>query len=159
MEKDKALRKHLVELLKGDQAHADFETAIKGMPANLRGKIPAGAEHSPWQLLEHMRLAQWDILEFARNPDHVSPKWPEGYWPKSPAPPNKDAWEKTAKAFRDDHKALVDLVKDESTNLFAKIPRGDGQTVLREILLAADHTAYHLGAFILLRRMLGAWNE
>jgi hypothetical protein len=106
-----------------------------------------------------MRLAQWDILEFTRNPDHVSPKWPEGYWPKSPAPPNRDAWEKTAKAFRADHKALVDLVEDESTDLFAKIPHGDGQTVLREILLAADHTAYHLGAFILLRRMLGAWNE
>jgi DinB superfamily len=159
MQKDKALREHLVELLKGGHAHADFETAIKDMPASLRGKIPEGAEHSPWQLLEHMRLAQWDILEFTRNPDHVSPKWPEGYWPKSPAPPNKDAWDKTAKAFRADHKALIKLVGDESINLFAKIPHGDGQTVLREVLLAADHTAYHLGAFVLLRRMLGAWHE
>jgi hypothetical protein len=159
MQKDKALREHLVELLKGGHAHADFETAIKDMPASLRGKIPEGAEHSPWQLLEHMRLAQWDILEFTRNPDHVSPKWPEGYWPKSPTPPNKDAWDKTAKAFRADHKALIKLVGDESINFFAKIPHGDGQTVLREVLLAADHTAYHLGAFVLLRRMLGAWKE
>jgi len=158
MQKDKVLREHLVELLKGAHAHADFETAIQDMPANLRGKIPEGAEHSPWQLLEHMRLAQWDILEFTRNPDHVSPKWPEGYWPKSPTPPTKDAWKKTAKAFRAGHKALIHLVEDESTDLFAKIPHGDGQTVLREVLLAADHTAYHLGAFVLLRRMLGAWN-
>jgi len=159
MQKDKALREHLVELLKGGLAHADFETAIKDMPANLQGKIPEGGEHSPWQLLEHMHLAQRDILEFTRNPDHVSPKWPEGYWPKSPAPPTKDAWETTAKAFRADHKALIHLVEDESTDLFAKIPHGDGQTVLREVLLAADHTAYHLGAFILLRRMLGTWQE
>jgi hypothetical protein len=159
MLKDKALREHLVELLKGGHAHADFETAIKDMPTNLRGKIPEGGGHSPWQLLEHLRLAQWDILEFTRNPDHVSPKWPEGYWPKSAAPPNKDAWDKTAKAFRADHKALIHLVENESTDLFAKIPHGDGQTVLREILLAADHTAYHLGAFILLRRMLGTWSQ
>ncbi len=158
MQRDKALREHLVELLKGGHAHADFEAAIKDMPANLQGKIPEGAEHSPWQLLEHMRLAQWDILEFSRNSDHVSPKFPEGYWPKSPTPPTKDAWDKTAKAFRADHKALIHLVEDESTDLFAKIPHGDGQTILREVLLAADHTAYHLGAFILLRRMLGAWN-
>jgi len=157
VQKDKALREHLVELLKGGQAHADFETAIKDMPANLRGKIPEGAEHSPWQLLEHMRLAQWDILEFTRNPDHVSPKWPEGYWPKSPAPPTKDAWDKTAKAFRADQKALIKLVKEEATDLFAKIPHAQGQTVLREVLLTADHTAYHLGALVLLRRMLGAW--
>jgi DinB superfamily len=158
MQKDKALREHLVELLKGGHAHADFEIAIKDMPANLRGKIPKGAEHSPWQLLEHMHLAQRDIFEFIRNPDHVSPKFPEGYWPKSPTPPTKDAWDKAEKAFRADHKALIHLVEDESTDLLAKIPHGDGQTVLREVLLAADHTAYHLGAFVLLRRMLGAWN-
>lgn len=159
MQKDKSLREHLVELLKGGQAHTDFETALKDMPPNLRGEIPEGAEHSPWQLLEHVRLAQWDILEFVRNPDHVSPKFPEGYWPKSKTPPNKDAWDKAAKAFRADHEALIKLVENESTDLFAKIPHGDGQTVLREVLLVADHTACHLGAFVLLRRMLGAWEE
>ncbi len=159
MQKDKALREHLVELLKGGHAHADFETAIKDLAPNLRGKTPKNAEHSPWQLLEHMRLAQRDILEFIRNPDHVSPKFPEGYWPKSQTPPNESAWEKSAKAFRADHKALIKLVESESTDLFAKIPHGDGQTVLREVLLAADHTAYHLGALVLVRRLLGAWQE
>lgn len=159
MPKDKALRGHLVELLKGGHAHADFETAIKGLPPNLRGKAPKGAEHSPWQLLEHMRIAQWDILEFIRKPDHVSPKFPEGYWPKSQTPPNKSEWDKSAKAFRNDHKALIKLVENDSTDLPAKIPHGDGQTVLREVLLAADHTAYHLGALIFLRRLLGAWKE
>jgi hypothetical protein len=159
MQEDKTLREHLVQLLKGGNAHADFETAVKGMPTSLRGKIPNGAEHSPWQLLEHIRLAQWDILEFMRNPDHVSPKFPEGYWPESKTSPTKDAWEKTAKAFRADHKAMIKLVQNESTDLFAKIPHGDGQTVLREVLLAADHTAYHLGTFVLLRRLLGAWKE
>jgi hypothetical protein len=158
MQRDKALREHLVELLKGGHAHADFETAIKDMPANLRGETPEGAEHSPWQLLEHMRLAQWDILEFSRNPNHVSPKFPEGYWPRSKTPPNQDAWDKTVEAFRADHKELIKLVENESTDLFAKIPHGEGQTILREVLLAADHNAYHLGAFVLLRRLLGAWN-
>ena len=159
MQKDKALREHLVQLLKGGNAHADFETAIKDLPPNLRGKTPKNAGHSPWQLLEHMRIAQWDILEFVRNPDHVSPKFPEGYWPKSQTPPGKEAWDKSAKAFRADHKALIKLVENESTNLLARIPHGDGQTVLREVLLAADHTAYHLGALVLVRRFLDAWHE
>lgn len=159
MPKDKSLREHLVELLKSGHAHADFETAIKCVPSDLRGKAPKGAEHSLWQLLEHMRIAQSDILEFIRNPDHVSPKFPEGYWPTSKTPPDEGAWDKSAKAFRADHKALIELAENESTDLLAKIPNGDGQTVLREVLLAADHTAYHLGAFVLLRRVLGSWKE
>jgi len=159
MEKNKALREHLVQLLKGGNAHTDFDAAIKNMPVNLRGKIPKGAEHSAWQLLEHLRIAQWDILEFIRNPKHVSPKWPEGYWPKSQTPPNKGAWDKTAKTFRADQTALIKLLRNQFTDLFAKIKHGEGQTVLREALLAADHTAYHLGALVLLRRLLGAWNE
>ncbi|HEV7220393.1 MAG: DinB family protein [Terriglobales bacterium] len=159
MQKDKALREHLVELLKGGHAHTDFETAVKDLAPNFRGKTPKGAEHSPWQLLEHMRIAQWDILEFTRNPDHVSPKFPEGYWPKSQTPPNESAWDKSAKAFRADHKALIKLVENESTDLLVKIPHGDGETVLREVLLAADHNAYHLGALVLVRRLLGAWQE
>jgi DinB superfamily len=117
-----------------------------------------GADHSPWQLLEHMRIAQWDILEFSRDPKHVSPKFPEGYWPNSPTPPDKDAWEKSADAFRADLKSMVKLVENESTDLFLKIPHGDGQTVMREALILADHNSYHLGQLVLLRRLLGAWD-
>jgi hypothetical protein len=142
---DKSLREHVIFLLKSGGAHADFEKAIKGVPVALRGKRPKGAEHSLWELLEHMRIAQWDILEFSREGKHQSPSWPEGYWPKTAVPPNDKAWAKS------------DLIGDESTNLFKPIPHGDGQTLLREALLVADHNAYHLGAFILLRRLLGDW--
>jgi hypothetical protein len=154
---DKSLRDHVVKLLEGGQAHADFDEAVKSMPANLRGKTPRGAEHSPWELLEHMRIAQWDILEFARNAKYVSPEFPDGYWPKSAAPPNDKAWTKSVKEFRADLKAMAEMVADESTDLFAPIPHGDGQTVLRQALLLADHNAYHLGQFVLVRRLLGAW--
>ena len=157
MAKDASLRKHLVDLLKGGGAHLSFEAAVKDMPANLRGKRPRGSEHSPWEVLEHMRIAQWDILEFSRNPQHVSPEFPSGYWPEEPAPPNAASWSKSVESFQADLKAVVKLVEDESTNLVAKIPHGDGQTILREALLVADHNAYHLGEFVLLRRLLGAW--
>jgi len=154
---DAVLREHLVKLLSGSEAHADFETAIKELPAELRGKTPKGAEHSPWELLEHLRIAQWDILEFSRNPKHVSPKFPDGYWPDKKAPTDEKAWDKSVQAFRKDLKAFCEMVSDESTDLFAVIPQGDGQTILREALLTADHNAYHLGQFILLRRLLGDW--
>jgi hypothetical protein len=157
MNHDKALREHLVNLLKAGHAHADFDAAVEGLPEELRGKAPEGAEHSPWQLLEHLRIAQWDILEFSRDPNHKSPEFPAGYWPKTPAPASKQAWEKSAQAFRDDLRSLCDLVMDDSTDLFARIPHGDGQTILREALLTADHNAYHLGQLILTRRLLGAW--
>jgi hypothetical protein len=157
MPKQKSLQSHLVELLKGGQAHADFESVTKNWPAGLQGVIPKNAEHSAWQLLEHMRLAQWDILEFTRNPKHVSPKFPEGYWPKSATPPDKQAWNKTRAAFEADLKSMIKLVQNKSTDLLAPLPHGDGQTVLREALLVADHNAYHLGALVLLRRLLGAW--
>jgi hypothetical protein len=157
MKNDKSLRKHLLYLLNEDGAHAGFEAAIKGLPAKLRGKRPKGSDHSPWELLEHLRIGQWDILEFCRNPKHVSPKWPEGYWPKSAAPPDAKAWSKSVTSFRRDHKAMATLVASDSTDLFAPIPHGDGQTILREALLLADHNAYHLGQFILVRRLLGAW--
>ena len=127
------------------------------MPAALRGKRPHGAEHSPWEILEHMRIAQWDILEFSRDPRHQSPEWPGGYWPGSPAPPDEKAWDKSVRAFRRDLKAMCDLVANPSTDLYARIPHGDGQTILREALLAADHNAYHLGEMVLVRRLLGAW--
>lgn len=151
------LRQHLLDLLTGEGAHAGFESALKDVPSAIRGKRPKGAEHSPWEILEHMRIAQWDILEFVRNPKHVSPEFPAGYWPTTEAPPNEDAWEKSIRAFRRDLAAVADLVKDESTDLLAPIPHADGKTLLREALLVADHNAYHLGQFVLLRRLLGAW--
>lgn len=157
MQNEAILRQHLVKLLKGGDAHADFETAIKDLPVDLRGKRPKGAEHSPWEVLEHLRIAQWDILEFSRNPKHKSPEFPSGYWPNAQAPADEKAWDKTVKAFRNDLKELCDLVEDEGTDLFSRIPHGDGQTVLREALVAADHNAYHLGELVLLRRLLGAW--
>ena len=155
---DAALRQHLVELLTGGHAHATFEQAVRDLPEELRGKVPKGAEHSPWQLLEHLRIAQWDILEFSRDEEHESPKWPEGYWPKEKAPAEEKAWDKSVRTFKSDLKEMVALVEDPKTDLFAKIPHGDGQTVLREALLAADHNAYHIGQLVLVRRLLGAWN-
>ena len=157
MSHDSALREQLVALMTGGNAHASFEDAVKDLPSELRGKRAHGVPHSPWELLEHMRIAQWDILEFSRSAKHESPKWPEGYWPSSSAPPDDRAWEKSLRAIRLDLKAMCDLVSDPATDLYAKIPHGDGQTVLREALLVADHNAYHVGQLILVRRLLGAW--
>ncbi len=157
MKDDKVLREHLTYLLKGEGAHVDFEGAIKDLPVSLQGKKPKGAQHSPWEVLEHMRIAQWDILEFTRNASHVSPEFPGGYWPSAQTPPADDAWAKSAQAFRADLAAIVELVENKSTDLSAPIPHGDGKTILREVLLVADHNAYHLGELVLLRRLLGAW--
>lgn len=157
MTKQKTVKEHLVELLKGGQAHVEFEGAVKDWPANLQGKKPKGAAHSGWEVLEHMRIAQWDILEFTRNPKHVSPEFPAGYWPETQAPPDKHAWERSVEAFRADLMAMIQIVQSESRDLHAPFPHGDGQTVLREVLVLADHNAYHLGELVLLRRLLGAW--
>ena len=154
---ERALREHLVKVLTEAQAHATFDQAVKGLPVELRGKVPKGSEYSAWQLLEHLRIAQSDILEFSRDARHVSPKWPEGYWPKEKAPIDEKAWDKSVRAFKRDLKAIVELIQDEKTDLFAKIPHGDGQTALREALLVADHNAYHVGQLVLVRRLLGAW--
>jgi DinB superfamily len=156
---DKALREHLLYLLKGGGAHAGFDAAIQGLPVALRGKRPKGAAHSPWEILEHMRLAQWDILEFSRNPKYAPLEFPAGYWPKTVAPPSDRAWSKSVRAFQADLEAMCELVAAESTDLFAPIAHGDGQTVLREALLVADHNAYHLGEMVLMRRLLGAWQK
>jgi hypothetical protein len=153
----RALRDHVLYVLGGGGAHAGFERAVEGMPAALCGAKPQGAPHSAWELLEHMRIAQLDILEFSRNPGHVSPDWPRGYWPASLAPPDPEAWGRSAEQFRADLEAMRTLVADPATDLFARIPRGDGQTVLREALLVADHNAYHVGELVFLRRVLGAW--
>ena len=157
MSNDASLRQHVISLLKEGNAHATFDDAVKDMPSDLRGKVPKGAEHSPWQLLEHLRIAQSDILEFSRDAKHKSPEWPKAYWPDKPEPPNEKAWDKSVHAFQKDMKAMCDLVSDKSTDLFAKIPHGDGQTIMREALLVADHNAYHVGQLVLVRRLLGAW--
>jgi hypothetical protein len=157
MQEEALLRKQLVTLLTGSEAHANFDAAVKDLPAALRGKRPKGAEHSPWELLEHLRMAQWDILDFSRNPGYQEKNWPEDYWPKSPEPPTEKEWDHSVHAFRKDLKAICDLVEDKSTDLFAKIPHGSGQTILREALLVADHNAYHVGQLVLVRRLLGAW--
>jgi hypothetical protein len=156
---DQALREHLVNLLKGGGAHVHFMDAIDGFPEAKRGAFMEGTRHTGWQLLEHVRIAQWDILEFSRNPKHVSPGFPEGYWPKTPVPPDDAAWDKTVKAFQDDLQEMIKLVKNPKTDLFAELPHGDGQTVLREALILADHNAYHLGQLVDVRRALGAWPE
>jgi hypothetical protein len=154
---DQALRQHLVKLLKGGDAHATFEHATQNFPAELQGKRPEGAEHSAWEVLEHLRIAQWDILDFSRNPEYKEREWPKEYWPETQAPPSASAWAKSVKTFQTDLQEMCDLVADEKTDLFAKIPHGSGQTILREALVVADHNAYHLGEMVLLRRMLGNW--
>jgi hypothetical protein len=156
---DKALREHLLYLLGGGGAHVGFDRAVAGLPARSRGTKPKGAAHTAWELLEHLRIAQWDILEFSGNAAHVSPEWPSGYWPEHEAPADAKAWEKSVKRFRSDLKAMKELVADARTDLYARIPHGEGQTILREALLIADHNAYHLGELVLLRRMLGAWED
>ncbi len=157
MGNDKSLREHVLWLLKSDGAHLDFDATVKDMPVDLQGKRPKGGAHSPWEILEHLRIAQWDILEFSRNPKHISPEFPAGYWPSTPAPPDEKAWNKSVKAFHADLKAMADLVANEATDLLTPLPHGDGKTILREALLLADHNAYHLGQLVLVRRLLGAW--
>jgi len=154
---DHSLREHLAYLLAGGGAHVHFDQAVARLPASLRGVKPSGAPYTAWQILEHMRIAQWDILEFSRNAAHVSPKWPDGYWPESGAPPTSRAWSQSVRAFQADLEAMIALVENPATDLFARIPHGDGQTVLREALLVADHNAYHLGQLVLLRKLLKSW--
>lgn len=156
---DKALREQLQKALDSGEAHADWKQAVANVPVKARGEKPAGAPHSLWELLEHVRIAQWDILEFSRNAKHVSPDFPEGYWPRSSAPPSEAAWKKSVDAFQSDLTAMEKLITDPKADLFARIPHGSGQTILREALLLADHNAYHLGQFILVRRLLGTWKD
>ncbi|MFY9949053.1 MAG: DinB family protein [Candidatus Sulfotelmatobacter sp.] len=155
--KDKQLREHVVELLNGKGAHASFDDAVKAMPEGLFGVKPEGYPHSAWMLLEHLRIAQWDILEFSRNPKYKTPKWPDDYWPENATPPSPAAWNKSIQQFRKNLKAMQDLVSNPKTDLFARIPWGDGQTILREALLVADHNAYHIAQLVDVRRLLGAW--
>jgi hypothetical protein len=155
----KSLRKHLLYLLTEGGAHVTFEEAVKDVPPAARGKVPKGAEHSLWELVEHMRIAQWDILEFSKDGKHASPEFPKGYWPKTVAPPNAKAWDKSIKQFLADRDEFCKLIEKKSTDLFAKIPNGKGQTILREVMLAADHNAYHLGEIVVTRRLLFVWKK
>jgi hypothetical protein len=152
-----ALREQLAKALAWSDAHVDFDGAVRGLPERLRGIRPKGLPYSAWQLVEHIRLAQSDILDFCRNPKYRAQNWPDDYWPARPAPPTRSAWSRSLAAFRADRRELQRLARNPRLDLFAKIPHGDGQTYLREILLAADHTAYHVGELVMLRRLLGAW--
>jgi DinB superfamily len=155
-EKDRALREHLLYLLRGGGAHIKFEEALKDFPPELFNARAAGVPYTPWHLLEHMRIAQWDIVEFSRSAAHVSPDWPEGYWPDKSREAGADDWRRSVESFQADLRAMEALVEDESNDLYAAIPHGTGQTLLREALLVADHNAYHLGALVTLRRTLEA---
>jgi hypothetical protein len=154
-----AVREHLLWLLRGGHAHLHLDRAVAGLPARLQGKRPRGLPYSPWQLLEHIRISLWDMVEFSRSRTHVSPKWPEGYWPKKPAPPSAAAWAKSVAGIRRYMRIMERLVASPRTDLYARIPWGDGQTIMREALQIVDHNAYHLGQMIVVRRLLRAWKD
>jgi hypothetical protein len=157
MPKTLTARHFLARLLDWEDAHAGFDKAVADIPAELRGKKPRGLPYSAWQIVEHLRIAQHDILDFCRNPRYREMKWPDDYWPKSPVPPSVDAWDRSISAYRRDRKALQRMATNAKLDLDAKIPHGTGQTYLRELLLVADHNAYHVGQLVLLRRLLGTW--
>ena len=148
------LRKHLLNMLRMKGAHMSFDEAVAGFPAAQRGVKPKGVPHTAWQLLEHLRLAQWDILDFSRNPKYKEKKFPDDYWPKTEAPPDDAAWDRSVEQFQQDLKAMEELVSDPKVDLTQPIGHGKGQTLLREALLVADHNAYHLGQLVFLRKML-----
>ncbi|MGB9010848.1 MAG: DinB family protein [Candidatus Acidiferrales bacterium] len=154
---DTELREYLAKVLTWGEAHADWKQALAGLDPAQRGVRPAGSPYSAWELLEHARIAQEDIVDFATNPKYRAREWPASYWPNSPAPPDDAAWEKSVKEFAQGTEEMVKLLKDPRTDLFAKIPHGTGQTMLRQALLLADHNSYHLGQLVLVRRLLGAW--
>lgn len=147
----------LEQLLKGGTAHAHLNDALKGLSAEQRGQKPYGLPYSIWQLVEHIRLAQWDMLEFCKDASHQSPKWPDEYWPEEAAPKDEEAWSQSLQQIEKDLKEMIELVK--AGNLYAPIPHGTGQNLLREALQVADHTAYHTAEIILLRRLLGSWKS
>ena len=153
------IREHLVRLLDWHDAHVSFDQVVDEIPARVRGMQPPNAPHSAWQLVEHMRITQHDILDFCINPKYEEMKWPDEYWPSSAAPPSASAWDGSIASFRKDRKALQQLAKDPKITLTDKIPHGSGQTYLREIVLVADHTSYHVGQLVLVLRLLEAWDR
>ncbi|MBB4634204.1 DinB family protein [Longimicrobium terrae] len=157
MTADESLRDLLARQLDWQDAHATFDAAVDGVPAEHQGTRPAGLPHSAWELLEHLRITQRDILDFCRDPGYQEMAWPDDYWPASAAPPSPQSWEESAAAYRADRATLKQLAADPATDLYAPIPHGSGQTILRELLLVVDHTAYHVGQLILVRQLLGIW--
>ena len=155
-QQDESLRKHVLYLLRGGSAHLSFDDFVGSFPPDLCNRQIEGLPYTPWQVLEHMRLAQWDILEFSRDPNHVSPEFPKGYWPKQDELGTLQLWQKTVDEFRNDLQQMEALVEDDSTDLYAKIPHGEGQTILREALVLADHNAYHLGVLAVMARIAKA---
>jgi uncharacterized damage-inducible protein DinB len=151
------LREQLIALLRGGQAHATFEAVVAGFPVDRAGERPANAPHSAWELIEHMRIAQHDILRFSQTADYDSPVWPDGYWPKSPAPLNASEWDNSVRAFQADLSTFEAMLRDPAQDLYQPFPWGDGQTLLREALVLAEHQSYHIGQLVLLRRLLGIW--
>jgi len=159
MDRDQQLRQQLAKALDWNEAHADLAAAVNDFPSDARGRVAKGMPHSAWQLLEHIRIALWDIVEFCRDTSHKSPKWPEGYWPKEPAPPDDAAWQHSIDAIHENLGRMRELVTDAKNDLLAPLPGGSGQTLLREALLIADHNAYHLGQIVLVRKAVGAWKD
>lgn len=157
MEANNLIREHLLYLLNGDGAHLDFEAAVKDLPPTQRGTKPKGAAHSAWELLEHLRITQRDVLESIRNPNHTSPEFPDGYWPGVQKPSDDKTWEASTAAFRTDSAELRKMVENNGTDLLAELPHAAGQTMFRKLAMLADHNSYHIGQLVLLRRILGAW--
>jgi len=157
MDQEKKLRQQLAKMMDWHEAHADLAAAANEFPAELRGHVPEGLPHSAWQLLEHIRLALWDIVEFCRDTRHKSPQWPEGYWPRDASPPEENAWQQSIDAIEESLEILRKMILDPNRDLFAPLPGGSGQTLLREMLLAVDHNSYHVGQLVLVRKALGAW--
>lgn len=153
----KEVREHLLWQLRGGHAHLGFDAVVADLPTGYQGRKPDGIPHTPWRLLEHLRIAQWDILEFSRRPDHVSPAFPDGYWPEQDGPPTASAWDASIAAFSKDLEEFQALIADSSNDLMAPFPWGDGQTLFREALVLADHNAYHLGQLVAVRQALGVW--
>ena len=157
MSSDQVVREQLLALLNGGNAHMSFEQAVANFPTEHFNTKPANVTYPPWHILKHIRIAQWDILEFIRNPDHVSPKWPAGYWPHSAEAADKDLWDRTISSFLSNLQTLRDIVADPDTDLYAPIPHAPDYTIVREILVVADHNAYHIGEFAILRQVMGTW--
>jgi uncharacterized damage-inducible protein DinB len=157
MSRDTRLRQHLINLMTARQAHVTLDDALRDLPAELRGERPEGMPYSPWELVEHLRVAQHDILDFCRNPEYEQPSWPDDYWPDAPAPDSEEAWTESVAQIRRDLESMCGLVRNPDLDLYAEIPHGNGQTYLREAMLVADHNAYHVGQLVAVRRLLGAW--
>jgi hypothetical protein len=157
MNHDHIVREHLLYLLRGGGAHMSFDDVVADFPMELINVKPPNVPYTPWHLVEHLRITQWDILEFVRNPHHVSPMWPDGYWPDGDAQADAAAWNNSLAAFKADLRAIQALVSDPDTDMYVPLPHGDGQTVLHEALLVADHNAYHIGELGILRQVMQAW--